>query len=250
MIRNLLTLAILCLSVIARADDVTEYRPELTEIAGQKQVPKAIARAAKRSGTTRFFATFALGKENYAVWVSDQGQPRAGHPQNGESGKSQDSRADVFQRAPNRSWRASQSFVFTRRYDTKRDQPRITANALWFDPARQTIPMIYIKIMEDEYGDQTDVYGLLTESLSKNTFISFNGYIPYNPSTITTSFISFPDAEGHLTILDVTSDPGYTTQTAYGWKNGWQEVDSASFDNAYETALYWNGARFVPLAKP
>lgn len=69
-------------------------------------------------------------------------------------------------------------------------------------------------------------------------------------TTVSLSKISYPDPKEHLTILDVVSNTGDATYTAYGWADkAWKVVGKTHFENTYETALVWNGSQFVSLAE-
>jgi hypothetical protein len=204
----------------------------------------------EKVGPTRFFGSFQRGKQTFAVHFYDTSQVRL------KSGTlERSSRLDVFALAASKTWKRTQTFALTRQIDARRDRLRLEAQALWLDPNRKTIPMIYLKIMEHQdresipVGNRTDIYGVLSSKFNPKAFVSLDGFIPYSHSTVTLSKISYPDAKGQLTILAITSNPGDTSYIAYGWTGaGWKVVGTSTSENAYETALRWNGTQFVPLA--
>ena len=232
----------LCLCAWARVND-TEYQPQTQLIRYQSGVPPTIRRATKKVGPTRFYGVFKRGARTFAVHLYDQTYI---------SSNTRQSRVDVWQQDGNK-WRIFQSFPFVRQVASKRDGLQISAENLWLDPTRRVAPMMHLHIAEKtnipEVGRRTDVYGVLEENVGSESFIALEGDVPYSDSTVTLSQISFPDTLGRLTLLDIISDPGATSYTAYGWREkSWQIVGQTTFDNSYEAAKRWNGGAFVPLA--
>lgn len=89
---------------------------------------------------------------------------------------------------------------------------------------------------------------MLSPHLGAQTFLVFNGSNPYSDSTVTLGKISYPDANGNLTVMLEDSDPGYTAEKIYGWTGTrWKQIASGDFPNSYELGRYWNGTAFVPF---
>lgn len=51
------------------------YKPQLKTIAYRRVVPRAILRATKKVGPSRFFGIFHLGEKTYAIHFYDAGRP-------------------------------------------------------------------------------------------------------------------------------------------------------------------------------
>lgn len=237
----------------ARAQEDGEYQPQYQKIAYLKAVPATIRHAAKAGASTRFFGSFRRKDQTFALHLYDTGPVRPTH--NAVSrGFQRDSRLDVFQLSAGHAWRRIQSVGVMRFMGVRKDEAKIEAQTLWLDPDHKTVPMICLKVQENEdgnsSGDRTDIFGVLPDKPTPHAFKSFNGFEPYSMSTVTLAKVSHPDPQGNLTLLDVVSNPGDCGYTAYAWTEGaWKKVAETSFDNAYETAQRWDGAHFVPLAK-
>lgn len=249
-------LALAVLSPAARAQGTGEmhgYRPQSQGIPYSRSIPASVQRIAQKVGPSRFFGTFRRGEKTYAVHFYDTGGIHAERSAVHSAKLERNSRLDLFQLEAGKTWRRLQSFALVRFMDDRRDKVKIEARSLWLDPTHKKVPMVYLRIMENENdtstGNRTDVFGAVPDKATPRNFISFNGNIPYSDATVTLSEISYPDPEGKLTLLTVITNPGDTSYTAYAWTDeGWKMAGQKSFDNAYETALRWNGAKFVPMA--
>ena len=241
--------------------DETEYKPQTETIVYRPIVPPAIARTAgtgtmRKFGPTRFYGTFRRGTDAFAVhlWDFSPAKSQFGSPNRW----SRFSQVDVFQFVGGK-WQKAQSSAFARATANSKDALQIQAESLWLDPASQTLPLVHLHIGEktkpSAIGLRTDVYAVLKQPLNFRAFLAFDGDVPYSDSTVTKTDISFPDAQGNLTLLHNVSDPGTTSYGAYSWggqsqpQATWQKVGSIKFENGYETASWWNGKRFVPYAE-
>jgi hypothetical protein len=216
-------------------------------------VPAAIRRKAKKVGPTRFFGTFEQGGRAFAIHFYDDSRVRSSRNSAYGGQLERSSHLDVFLFTASKTWQRIQSCAVVRLVEDRRDKIRVEAKSLWLDPKRKTTPMIYLTVMDNYepfgFGNRTDVYGALLDRPNSKAFITFNGYVPYNPSTITSSEMSHPDSKGQLTILSVESDPSYTSYTAYGWTGEkWKNLASTKFENNPDKGLRWNGIQFVPAA--
>ena len=238
----LLTIGVLFFPALANAD-AADYKPQAQIIRYQFRVPSEIRRATKKYGPTRFYGVFEAGTRTFAVQLSDQSAIKL---------ERRKSRLDVWL-LQGKLWQIFQSFAFTRQVADKHDRLLIEAQSLWLNPARREVPFIHLHLGEKSDnpfgGQQTEIYGVLQKSVGVAGLLNLEGYSPASMSTITSSHISFPDAKGQLTLLDVTSDPGETSYRAYSWSGAkWQIAGEISFENRYETARKWNGTDFVPLS--
>lgn len=231
--------------------DPHEYAPSFQKIAYRRRVPAAIRRMTKQKWPTRFFGVWRQGSKTLALHFFDKGRVFSTHLNADDETLERKSGVDIFQRAANGNWKRIGIYSLTRVVDSRRDRLRVEAQFLWLDPARKTVPLLYLKVSGDENrpsfptGSQTDIYGVF-EGAPK--FTAFFGNIPFGNITVRLSEISYPDAKGHLTILCVVSDPGAETLTAYGWTGKeWKLLREVHQENRYETALWWNGTRFMPF---
>ena len=148
-----------------------------------------------------------------------------------------------------KSWQRLMYYNIQRGTMERSDKIKIKLQLLWLDKQLKTIPLVHLQVTDKKQhvGNTTDVYGVLLDKPQPKHFMKFDGYLPYSPSTVYSSRISFPDSKGNLTLLFTESNPGYNSESAYGWTGkDWKQVARSQY-NLDNSALYWNGINFVPV---
>ena len=252
-----ISLLLLTLFTVRFASANDEKRDEpATKIVYNPRVPAGIARLVTKSGRMRFFGTFKRGSGAYAVYLYDQTVVVDKAAKNWIH----DVRLDAFQRTPN-AWKKIQSHSFMLRTPAREENRVVGAESAWLDPARATVPLIHLTLMEKDsdsgnsLGSHDDIYGVLGQTQNPGGFIALEAY---NPEFITTpstyNFIAAPDARGNVTLIHGVSriDSGSDYQ-AYGWDGkSWKELAKAHYPNGEQANEVWDGTAFkvIPDIEP
>lgn len=229
----------------------TDYVPEFKPVRYSKTVPTSIRRAARGGGRTRFYATFKHGKSRFAIHLYDKGRVVPYKDVEIQSEFKRASRLDVFQLSPKGQWRLLHSSVFDRYTNEKGDPLSVSAQLSWLDPARKSIPLIKLETLDNRSGEWggnlTEVYVAITGQTNSNSTPLFVAHSnPSNGPELYSSEISFPDANGNVTLLRTDSSPESASIKVMGWsQDGWKQIDSLSFLMNDEQASFWNGQKFV-----
>lgn len=236
-------------SPLLAQDAQTEYHAQSHHVAALKTVPAPVKRLAKQIGPTRYYGEFQQDGKIFAVHFYDTSRVRADKSDNPYSAFSRDSKLDIFHRT-DKSWRRLISYSLNRSTMKRTDKIKVDFQALWLNPDSKNVPVFYLQVM-DNYGaplvgNRTDIYGVLLEFPQTQHFIKFDCYLPYNPSTIYLSGVSFPDANGNVTLLFTESTPGGNDEFAYGWTGkDWKNVGHAKYEFGDDSSLHWNGTEFI-----
>jgi hypothetical protein len=233
----------------------TDYRVELENIPYRRTVPAAIKRAAKGARRTRFYTSFRRGKKVFGVHLYDIGPVTRRTDKDvdniGDGNYQRISRVDVFGLMGKR-WQLMHRFDFRRIMTERKDTLTVTTEFTWLDPQCKSLPLLYLSTVDgpEGFGTVTDVYGVLDGKSGAKAFLSFNCYRPVSAVLSVSSWLSFPDENGRLTLISYNGDASGTSETAFGWTgDNWEKLEAVSFALNEGSAMYWNGCQYVPYPK-
>ena len=241
-----------CATAFCKGQNQEDYQPDFQKIVYQKSVPNPIARAARKRGSSRFFGTFKIRGQNFAVHFYDISAIWRAEKYRIGGKYQRNSQLDVFA-LTNGEWRNLQKWSFSRVVtDPNNDQFTVQAKSLFLEPKQQRTPLVHLRLTRFNevpfLGTRTDVFGVVQNRRNRGACLALDGNIPYSNTTVSYSEISYHDMSGRLTILATQSDPGETVYIAYDWqKEGWREVSNFRFDNNSDNVVRWDGRGFVRL---